>query len=379
MVITNDVDRAIPSREDLMARAMDLLPSLVDRASLADSQRKVPDETIADLRDAGLLRVMNPVEFGGTPIPTQDYVHIVIEMARKCPSTAWVYRLLSSHAKLAATFGEQSQADIWGTDPDAVVCSAYAVTGTATRTDGGFVLGGRFPFSSGCDHAAWTILGGRVQDENGQPEDEGRFFLVPMSDVEIVDDWHTIGMRGTGSKTLIGDGMFVPEHRVRDAPYIEGGTAQHGFAMILIGIALEAIDRFIEHASRPGRGIRPSLADTEAVQMTVAEAAAEVDAALLMLNRDLENAAPAAAESRTLPMEIQARNRRDHGFITKLTLQAVDRLFDAAGGFAVYDESPLQKSFRDAHTVGQHVALHAPLAFAQSGKILLGSKYEPIF
>src|SRR5690606_23184475 len=129
--------------------------------------------------------VMQPVRLGGCPIPTEDYVHMVLEMSRRCPSTGWVYRLLSSHSVLVSAFGEQAQDDVWGAGEHAVACSAYALTGTAVPVQGGYRISGRFPFSSGCDHAQWTVLGARVRQPDGSVDDTGRFFLVPMGDVEI--------------------------------------------------------------------------------------------------------------------------------------------------------------------------------------------------
>src|ERR1700761_2625713 len=195
----------------MLGQAAALISALAAREAAAATARFVSDETIADFRRIGILRVMQPTRFGGHQAGFDLFSRIVETLAEGCAASAWVYAVLGEHQWIIACMQDQAQIDVWGDTPEAVASSSLAPRETARRTDGGWRLSGRFPFSSGCHHAQWAILGVKAEDAAGNKPT--RYALVPMNQIEIMDDWHVLGLRGTGSCSLLLNDVFVPEHR----------------------------------------------------------------------------------------------------------------------------------------------------------------------
>jgi 3-hydroxy-9,10-secoandrosta-1,3,5(10)-triene-9,17-dione monooxygenase len=206
-------DSALPDDERAMLeRARALIPRLAERAATATAARQVPAETIAEYHDAGILRILQPRRFGGKQGRFSLFSQIVEELTYGCASSAWVYAVLAEHQWILAQYPEEAQIDVWGDDPLAVASSSLAPRAAAVRVpSGGWRLSGRYTFSSGCDHAQWAILGAFL-GEAGDPRHIA-YLLVPLGEVEIVDDWQVLGLAGTGSKSLVLRDVFVPEHR----------------------------------------------------------------------------------------------------------------------------------------------------------------------
>lgn len=383
-----------PDAKTLLARAHALLPRLEERAAEAERSRRVPAETIAELHEAGLFHMLQPARFGGYEMELVDFIDIVYTFASACPSTAWVYGVLTSHAVAVATFPEAAQIDVWDKMPNAVCASAFVPTGSAQPVEGGFCLSGSWPFASACDFAQWALLGGSVATREGHGSDP-RTFLAPMSQLAIVDDWQVLGLSGTGSKTLTARNIFIPHHRT--VPFAESnlGTAPGGrlhenplyrcprhactpavLAIVPIGIARGAIDAFIAYATRKSTRRGGRLADQETIQLKISEAEAEVDAARLLIRRNcIENLAT-LRKGFALTIEQRARNRRDHAFATKLAVQAVDRLMTAAGAHGLYSNNALPRLFRDVHAAAAHLALNWEASGIGYGQLKLG--VEPV-
>src|SRR6266550_7144902 len=205
-------DSVLPDDERAMLeRARGLIPRLAERAPEATAARRVPAETIAEYREAGILRILQPRRFGGMQGRFSLFSRIVEELTYGCASSAWVYAVLAEHQWILAQYPEQAQIDVWGDDPEAVASSSLAPRAAAKRVAEGWRLSGRYSFSSGCDYAQWAILGAFL-GEVGDPRHIA-YLLVPLAEVEIVDDWQVLGLAGTGSKSLIARDVFVPEHR----------------------------------------------------------------------------------------------------------------------------------------------------------------------
>src|SRR5215212_7500894 len=197
-------DRALPDHElVLLERARELIPRLAERAPATTAARNLPPETIAEYRETGILRILQPRRFGGLQGRFSLFSRIVEELTFGCASSAWVYAVLAEHQWIIAQYPEQAQIDVWGDDPLAVASSSLAPRAAAQRTPGGWRLSGRYNFSSGCDYAQWAILGAFL-GEMGDPRTIA-YVLVRLSEVEIVDDWQVLGLAGTGSKSLLLD------------------------------------------------------------------------------------------------------------------------------------------------------------------------------
>jgi 3-hydroxy-9,10-secoandrosta-1,3,5(10)-triene-9,17-dione monooxygenase len=354
--------------DSLLAAATAIGQAAGSRSAEIDAARKVPEDLIEDMRQAGLFRARQPARWGGYDMPPLDHYRLIYAMARGSASAAWVYCVLSGHAWQIAEFPLDAQEEVWGKDAAALASSSYAPVGRATPVDGGFRLSGRFPFSSGCDHAQWGIVGAFAAVD-GRPQ--MLLFMVPMTSMTIIDDWHTLGLLGTGSKSLACKDVFVPAARARPPGLFVGGVAAFSLGTVAAGATRGAVDGFIAETicKPPGRRGRP--ADSEMIQGAAGMASGEADAAWLLIERAMAETQTYPLAGETLPVWLMARNRADQAAAGRLCVQAVDRLLTTAGGHGVYDSSDLQRRFRDVHTASQHIALNPELAAVDAGMMLL--------
>src|SRR5271170_8449954 len=383
-------DITLPEEEHAMLdRARALIPRLVERAPTAAAARRLPPETIAEYHAAGILRILQPRRFGGQQGRFSLFSRIVEELTYGCASSAWVYAVLAEHQWIIAQYPEQAQIDVWGADPEAVAASSLAPRAAAKRVPGGWRLSGKFPFSSGCDHAQWAIIG-TFLGEMGDPHTHA-YLLVPFTDIEIVDDWQTLGLAGTGSKSLVLHDVFVPEHRCVMVSDLFAGTppgalvhpdypvlrAPRGYLVsyslppVPIALGRRALDVACRSLSgRVSRGVR-RLAESEFVQVTLGEAAEEIDAATLLLHTGREASTAAVSSGRRITEAEALRARRDMVYAQHQIGWALERLCELSGARWVYDTDPLQEIRRDLLTILTHTAASRQAAMAPYGKLLL--------
>jgi 3-hydroxy-9,10-secoandrosta-1,3,5(10)-triene-9,17-dione monooxygenase len=383
---------AAPRFEELIARAEALVPALRERARRAEELRRLPDETIEDLHRSGLFRVLQPARVGGSELPFRAMCELTAIIARGCGSTAWVLANLAAHHWLLGMWPPEAQNEIWGESPDSLVGSALVFPrGRARREPGGYRLNGRWPFSSGVDPSTWNMIGATCYDEETDHA-EARMFLLPASDYRIIDTWHVVGLAGTGSKDVEVSDVFVPEYRTLAAEQIQGGPnpgsvvnpaplyqlpaiSLFGFAIagVSLGIAQAAIEHFAGTTrTRLSAYTGKNLADFATLQVHLAESGALADAAEAIMLRDCDEAMR-ITEGGTVPsLEQKARYRRDASFAAGLCTKAVDLLFTATGGGAIYERNPIQRAFRDAHAANAHYALAWDVNGALYGRVALG-------
>jgi 3-hydroxy-9,10-secoandrosta-1,3,5(10)-triene-9,17-dione monooxygenase len=350
---------------DALDRARSLAPVLRERAFAAEQARRISDETVAELKDAGMFRILQPARFGGYELDPQVFLEAAMIIAAACGSTGWVYSVVGVHNWQLGLMSEQAQEDVWGADQDVLICSSYTPRGNVEIVDGGYRLSGRWSFSSGCDHAQWAILGGVATDDAGNVR--RLCFLVPRSDYVIDDVWRVIGLRGTGSNDVVVADAFVPEHRTHDyrsgsvtsdSPIYRlpfGPVFTFGIAAPLLGAAQGALDDHIAWTAERVRITRGSrVAEEPFTQARVAEAAGELDGARLQLKRDLDDMLALARDEKDIPVEIRARARLDQVRATQLAISAVDRVFQNSGGRVLHELNPIQRAWRDIHAGAQH-------------------------
>ncbi|MEK9662473.1 MAG: acyl-CoA dehydrogenase family protein, partial [Alphaproteobacteria bacterium] len=322
--------------------------------------------------------------------PLDQAIDLMTVLARGCASTAWVCGIYSDHAATIGTFDPRAVDDVWSSDPTALVSAGVTPTGTAApEGNEGWRLSGRWSWSSGCDSADWVMLS-TILPERGEEAGGVHLCLVPRADFTVIDDWHVMGMSGTGSKTVVVDNAFVPKHRVLPAAAAASATgAAKGqetgalyrlsrpstipFFLVApaLGCAEAALEAHIaDIGARQSRGARVSEFPT--AQMHVAEAAAEIDAARLLMMRDLRDAMAAAEAGREWTMDDRARGRRDQAYVGMLCRRAVDRLFTAAGGGALSLSNDQQRRFRDIHAITAHLAMNWDVAATTYGRIAFG-------
>ncbi len=385
-------DRAITAKgAELLARARELAPVFRSRAAAAERARCIPAESIADLRGAGLLRTLQPSVLGGFELPLDEAVLITAAVAEGCGSTGWIQGIFSDHCATLGMFDGRAQQDVWGASPDSLVSSGFLPAGKALRVDGGYRLSGRWPFSSGCDHADWALVRTFVPAAADTAPPELYMFLVPKTGFTIVDTWHVMGMSATGSKDFELEGeAFVPEYRaLRDKDLRNGtgpGSAFNGGALYrlprhatvpfclaapLIGIAERALQILVQSMRETPAGYRRSVADG-AIHLRVAESAAEIDAARVLMLRDCREAMEVVRQGRQMSTEERARNRRDIAYVASQCTRALDRLYAAAGGRSIFLASEAQRLLRDIHAAGQHMALSWDVAGSVYGRVACG-------
>jgi alkylation response protein AidB-like acyl-CoA dehydrogenase len=381
--------RAVADRKAAIERAKELSPRIHARAARTEEDRRIPDETIGELLDSGLFNVLTPKILGGAELGLGTLVETTVELADACGSTGWVYGVLAGHSWLLNLFPPQAQHEVLS-DPHALIGTVFRLGGKITPVEGGYrLVGGSGRFCSGIDFASWVIVGNAVIRGDGPPEP--RFFLVPRKDMEVIDDWFTAGMRGTGSRSIKLDDVFIPEHRsVRTADMLGGtapGTALHKgplyrmkFADVvpfsLIGAPL-GMGRGAVRAFSAGLGGRlkdateQQLAEQSATIARVAEAASDIDAALTLVLADAALIDGATAPESLSPLE-RARIPRDWAYAAQRSRYAVNRIFEAAGGSGIYNSSEIQRIWRDVNSAAQHGAFSWDGAMANYGRSLLG-------
>jgi 3-hydroxy-9,10-secoandrosta-1,3,5(10)-triene-9,17-dione monooxygenase len=385
-------DSDLPDDERaVLERARSLIPRVTERAPAAAAARKLPAETIAEYRAAGILRILQPRRFGGMQGRFSLFSRIVEELTHGCASSGWVYAVLAEHQWIIGQYPEQAQIDVWGDDPEAVAASSLAPRAAARHVPGGWRLSGRYTFSSGCDYAHWAIIGAFL-GEMGDPRTIA-YLLVPFTEIEIDDDWHVLGLLGTGSKSLILRDVFVPEHRVVMVGDLFAGTppgaavhpdypvlrAPRGYLVsyslppvtIALGqCALDVAGRSL--ASRVSRGVR-RLADSEYVQMTLGEAAAAIDTATMLLHTGRETSTREVSSGRRITEAEALRARRDMTYAQHQVGWAVEKLCELSAARSVYDDDPLSQIRRDVQTMLTHTAASRQAAMMPYGQMLLSA------
>ena len=373
----------------MLERARALIPLLTQRAPAAAAARQLPEETIAEYHAAGILRILQPKRFGGQQGRFSLFSRIVEELTYGCASSAWVYAVLAEHQWIIAQYPEQAQIDVWGDDPEAVASSSLAPRAAAERVPGGWRLSGKYPFSSGCDFAQWAILGVFL-GERGDPRHIA-YLLVPLAEIDIADDWQTLGLLGTGSKSLVLHDVFVPEYRCVMVSDLFAGTppgalvhpdypvlrAPRGFLVsyslppVAIALGQRALDiACAALAGRVSRGVT-KVAESEVVQMVIGEAAAPIDAATLMLHTGRDSSTAEVSSGRRITEAEALRARRDMVYAQHQVSWAVDRLCELDGARWVYDSDQLGAIRRDVMTILTHHAASRQAAMAPYGKLLL--------
>ncbi len=377
--------------EELIRRATELQPLLAKNAAQTEADRRVPEENIEAIRDAGLFKLMVPKRLGGYETTIKTKMEVSAALAEACGSTAWVTGLTNVCGWLVGTMPDQAQQDVFGADPDARVAGVLAPSPDVEKVDGGYIVSGRWAWSSGSLHATWA-LGGVVQlGPDGVPIDIGSV-IMPMSELTIEDTWFVAGMKGTGSNTVVADRVFVPDHRYASVP---AGIAGHYgtehtdealyrsalmpvLALILVGPLLGlgrgALKLAIEKA--PKRAVSytrlATQAESTAFQLKIAEAAMTLDDAILHAHRGADDIDTWAARGEKMDYATRARVRADTGWTSSKVREAITLILDAHGASGFADSSPMQRMWRDANTGGRHAIVNPLVNQELYGKALLG-------
>lgn len=381
----------------MVARAKALIPRLRERASRTEELRRLPPETESDLHDAGLFRVVQPRRVGGSELDYVSLVDCADALAQADASVAWNFANLASHHWMLGMFDRRAQDAVWGKDANALIASSFIFpAGRATKVDGGYVLNGHWPFSSGVESCEWNMLASVVSSDDEADGIEYRIFLLNKSDYKIKDTWNAIGLRGTGSNDVEVADAFVAEQMTISVSDLTGGPTLGSvvnpnslyalpvfslFPYVLSGVGLgnaqACLDDYVEIARhRASTYNRAKLGDMQSTQIKIAEASAKIDAARLVMRSNCIDAMADASRGHIPGLAAKTRLRRDGAFSVNLCTDAVSLLFAASGARSLFSSGTLQRQFRDAHAVNSHLAFNFDAAGTNYGRVALGLPSE---
>ena len=381
----------------MMARAKALIPQLRDRASRTEELRRLPPETERDLHDAGLFRIVQPKRVGGAEFDYVALVDCADALGQADASVAWNFANLASHHWMLAMFDRRAQDLVWNEDANALIASSFIFpAGRARKVDGGYLLHGSWPFSSGVDASEWNMLASVVSSDDEADGIEYRIFLLNKSDYKINDTWNAAGLRGTGSNDVEVEDAFVAEPMTVAVSDLAGGPTPGSavnpnalyalpvfslFPYVLSGVALgnaqACLDDYVDLARhRASTYNRAKLSDLQSTQIKIAEASSKIDAARLIMRTTCIEAMADARRGHVPDIAAKTKSRRDGAYSVNLCTEAVSLLFSASGARGLFTTGALQRQFRDAHAINSHLAFNFDAAGTNYGRVALGLPSE---
>jgi 3-hydroxy-9,10-secoandrosta-1,3,5(10)-triene-9,17-dione monooxygenase len=388
-----------PSLNSLLALA-DAVGAKAERtAAEAEQNRKADDTAVRSLIESGLLKVLQPVRFGGYEVGFPAFVRISQTLARYDVSLSWVYSIIGIHHWWGALVEPDLQEELWGKDRDCVFVDSFAPTGRAESVDGGFRLSGKWGFLSGLPWAEWSSVGAFAPYEPGGAQEYLMFFL-PKRDYKVLDDWFTVGLRGSASASIEAHDAFVPRHRVfrfgramgtgeaAGLAYNPGAiyrvpiSSGLGIALVppSVGGAQGVAERFRKAAAVRAPLFQQRQAELVVSQSVLAESMVTLEAIELMLHRYADDLMDIGREKRAVDKATRARLFAWRAYIARRAREVVGNLVDIAGARSIFENDPLQRFWRDVHAMGQHVALNVEAAMRNYGRVLMGLDPDvPIF
>jgi 3-hydroxy-9,10-secoandrosta-1,3,5(10)-triene-9,17-dione monooxygenase len=377
---------------DLLARIVALQPLFRENAARARQERRVPTENIQALQEAGFFLALQPRAWGGYEIKPEDFFRMQMAIAESCMSTAWAGGIVAVHAFQIALMDPQAQTDVWGDDIHTRVSSSYAPMGKVQEAEGGFRFSGRWGWSSGCDHCTWALLGGIL------PDGTYRTFLVPRSDYEIEDTWHSMGLQGTGSNDIVVQDAFVPDYRTHKQsdgfagtnPGISADSAtlyRMPWAQLFIrvvstpaiGAARDALNLYTQLVQSKASGDPTKLAGDISTQMRIAQARNSIEEMTTVMLSNFNSMMATLEAGETIALQDRILYRYQASLVIDKSIEVVDSLFSSAGGSSVFAGSEIQQRFLDIHTARAHVA-NNPASFGRNlGATMLGADNTDFF
>jgi GTP cyclohydrolase II len=377
----------VPTHDEMLARAQRLIPGLRERAAETEQLRRIPDSTMAELRSAEIFHMLSPKAAGGFGMGLETYVEVVRRLARGCASTAWSVGHLVEHVWMLARWPREAQDEVFANGPAPLAAATGAPAGVAEKVPGGYSISGRWTFASGVMHSEWALLAAQHGGVRLQ-------CLVPLADVEVLDVWHTAGLRGTGSNDILARNLFVPEHRALDwellAAEANPGSELHQDPLIAtpmgallnmvapaaaLGSAEYAVELFRELllVRKVKHTVETRQADSPLAQVRYAQAYGLVAAARLHWQEAVRVVSSSHARR---PSIMTDRERADYRLSLALSgeasAEAVRLVMTGSGGSVHRLSHPLQRIQRDVNVLLNHAALTRDPVLEQAGRGLLG-------
>ena len=385
------VAEAVPdTREAILGKVRALLPAIRLRAERSEKDRSIPPESAQEFLDAGLARMLLPKKFGGTELGLQAWIDVAAEIGTADAAHAWCASLLIHHPHYLAQFPQAAQEAVWADGPDVPIAATFTPTSKVEPVEGGYRISCEIPYLSGINHCTWVMVGGMVPTGRGAPD--WTLFLVPPGQFDIFDTWNTVGMRGTGSNTVVVRDVFIPtEHTLRvpdmrdattpgaqlnDAPMYHAPWITYApltFVAPMLGAARGALEDYRRWTAERLSLFGAPVAKYTSIQVNLARAAADLDAAELLMRRTVEVAeAPEPASD-----ELRARCYRDQARAAEMIVSAMDIVMKISGAAGFASSSSIQRAWRDIHFAASHVILNPEVSFAAWGRQQFGLERDP--
>jgi 3-hydroxy-9,10-secoandrosta-1,3,5(10)-triene-9,17-dione monooxygenase len=380
-----------PRAQALIAAARAMGPDLLARADRCRQECRVPDETVAEFQKAGFFKILQPEQWGGYAMDPQVFYAVGLEIARFCPSSAWILGVIAVHNWQLAVFDDRAARDVWSEDPTVLISSSYAPVGKVKEVEGGFRLSGRWSFSSGSQHCKWAFLGAVVPTPEA-PFDMANYrtFLVPIEDYEIVDNWDVVGLQGTGSHDIVVKDAFVPDYRthkamdgflcenpgnaVNDAPLYRMPFMQvfvRAVCTATLGACEGALGEFIEVAKT--RQVGPvKMKDDPFTRQLAAEVRASIEEMKLTMVRNFDAMMARCRAGEPIPIEDRVRYRYDSAVVADRCLALSSRMLKAAGSGGIRNDSKLLAFHLDILASQAHIANHSRPFAINMGGVMFG-------
>lgn len=379
---------------DMLHRAAELGPALRARRAQSLRDRRVCDATIADLVAGGFFKLLQPASLGGLELPYGAQVAISAAVAEHCGASGWLTSVVATHHWMLAKFEPQLQREVWGDDPDAIVCSAFGFTRADVKpVDGGYKVSGQWTFSSGSHAAKWAMIGIPVAGEGGLAQ--RKFALVPRADFTVLDNWRAVGLRGSGSNDIVVTDAFVPGYRTISHPDIDRvdspGTTLNGgptyrlqtFGIFnltgvgpALGLARGALNAFTNTMKERRNAFGSKVPELQNIQMRTSEASAEIDAADAIASAHVAALQHAAMTGARMSQGEIMKLQRDCAYAGRLCQTAVGRLAEAMGAAGLYEDNEVQLNQADLKGVCAHLTMGWDANCVPYGKFLLGIEHK---
>jgi 3-hydroxy-9,10-secoandrosta-1,3,5(10)-triene-9,17-dione monooxygenase len=364
---------------------------LAESSAAADDLGRLPDETGKRLKECGVVRLLQPADFGGYEADPRDFLTAVMDIGNWCPSAGWVSGVVGVHPWELAFNDRRLQEEVWGADPDTWVASPYAPSGTATPTDGGYILNGRWKFSSGTDLCDWIVLGAMVSGKDSGPI-AMLHVMLPRPDYEIVEDsWNVIGLEGTGSKDIIVRDAFIPTYRTLDIATvmtgqaaIDSGRTQPLYRLpwtvmfpcavsaALVGIAEGVLKHAVEHQKERVSALGVQQASDAYSRAIIGEAAADIRGSRTQLVYDVGEMYEALAAGHDITVQQRVACRRDQVRVAWRAANAADAVYAVCGGNSIRVDTPIQRFWRGMHAGLHHGIFTAGGVYDGAAGVLMG-------
>ncbi len=390
MNVKPEIPMETPTADSLVARARALIPTLAARGPQGERERRMPAETVADMKAAGFFKVLQPKRWGGYEMDVKTCFDVQFALGEGDMSTAWIYGVVGLHPWLLALYDDRAAQEVWGSDNSVLMSSSLMPAGTAAAVEGGHRLSGHWKYSSGCDHCDWVFIGGRMKVADGEPE-QRRLFLLPRRDYAIVDTWHVPGLKATGSNDIVVKDVFVPEHRsVGFLDLFHGNAPGHrvnssllyrlpfgqvffrGISNASLGALQGMLNAFIGYAGSRTSWQFGSVREDHTVQETCAEVALGIDEMKTLLWRNLRRLEDCASRGEMPPLEERMLYKYHSAAVGDRCAELAAKLFRCTGGAGLFAEQPFGRMLADITAARQHLSNQSEQFARAYGATLFG-------